>query len=191
MVSQNPHSRSLRGAPEKAGRQECFRQRMPAHASTPRVGLRAALTRVWLPHVVTCGAPPPDVVVTRGVETCAGVMKRNTLCQEWITKNKFKKSNQPDRRLKKLQNCKLASIQIHQAKKRKESKSRKEIKDRLSMSSKRRTKRSTEDQGRRPQDAQRAMPVPQHPHPPRYLLQQQTGGEACVGNQHSARKEPS
>ena len=26
----------------------------------------------------------------------------------WITKNKFKKPNQPDRRLKKLQNCKLA-----------------------------------------------------------------------------------
>ena len=57
------------------------------------------------------------------------------------------------------------------------------------MSSKRRTKRSTEDQGRRPQEAQRAMPVPQHPHPPRCPLQQRTDGEACVGSQHSARKE--
>ena len=57
------------------------------------------------------------------------------------------------------------------------------------MNSKRRTKRSTEDQGRRPQEAQRAMPVPQHPHPPRYPLQQQTDGEACVGSQHSARKK--
>ena len=55
------------------------------------------------------------------------------------------------------------------------------------MSSKRRTKRSTEDQGRRPQDAQRAMPAPHHPHLPRYPLQQQTDGEAGVDSQHSAR----
>ena len=63
--------------------------------------------------------PPPHVLVTLGLEACAGV-KGNTLCQEWITKNKFKKSNQPDRRLKKLQNCKLASIQFRQKKKRKQ-----------------------------------------------------------------------
>ena len=39
---------------------------------------------------------------------------------EWITKGKFKKTNQSDRRLKKLQNCKLAINQIRQKKKRKQ-----------------------------------------------------------------------
>ena len=36
----------------------------------------------------------------------------------WITKNKVKKANQPDRRLKKLQNCKLANF--HESPKRAE-----------------------------------------------------------------------
>ena len=46
--------------------------------------------------------------------------KKNQDFLTFIKKNKFKKAKQPDRRLKKLQNCKLASIQCNQKKIRKQ-----------------------------------------------------------------------
>ena len=95
-MSQNPHSRSPR---EKQAESVPFFH-ATHHIAEPRVGHRCSRRHTGGPHV--------------GSRHALASRNRNTLCQEcrWITKNKFKKSNQPDRRLKKLQNGKLASIQF-------------------------------------------------------------------------------